>query len=412
MDFSRNDTQAAVAEAVAGALRDAAPAEELLTALPSRSIDDAGYDEKLWRSFAGSGLLDLALPAALGGDELTVADVAVVLEETGKAGAVVPAMETLGFGIAPIVALGTGEQQAELLGDMGSGPILTAACGEAREPMTTDPSTRLENGKLHGAVTGVRYAAQARTILVPTLGGIAAVSPQAEGVEVSPALGSLGVPEYAVSFDGAEVQAVLTGTGGAPAAELPEAEGRALVDRFRALQLAAITASADGFLSGALGMTAEYLKNREQFGRSLGAFQAVQQELADAYVVAQNMHNLAVSLNWRIAQGLYGSSDRYATDGDIAAWWLASEGPRAMQVLHHLHGGVGVDITYPMFRYSSAVSDLARFVGGAELQLEKIAAAEIDPARLPRWSRKGRRTSTSPSRSARCRPSCASTSAR
>ncbi|WP_333618069.1 acyl-CoA dehydrogenase family protein [Dietzia sp.] len=383
MDFSRNDTQAAVAEAVAGALRDAAPAEELLTALPSRSIDDAGYDEKLWRSFAASGLLDLALPAALGGDELTVADVAVALEEVGKAGAVVPAMETLGFGIAPIIALGTAEQQAELLGDMASGPVLTAACGEARAPMTTDPAARLENGKLRGAVTGVRYAAQARTILVPTLGGIAAVSPKVEGVEITPALGSLGVPEYAVSFDGAEVQAVLTGTEGTPAAELPEAEGRALFARFRALQLAAITASADGCLSGALGMTAEYLKNREQFGRPLGSFQAVQQELADVYVVAQNMHNLAVSLNWRIAQGLYGSSDRYATDGDIAAWWLASEGPRAMQVLHHLHGGVGVDITYPMFRYSSAVSDLARFVGGAELQLEKIAAAEIDPASAP-----------------------------
>ena len=368
MDFSRNDTQAAVAEAVAGALNSAAPSEELLTALPSRSSDDAGFDEKLWSAFASGGLLDLALPESLGGDELTVADVAVALEEVGRAGAIIPATETLGFGIAPIVAFGTAEQQSRLLEDMSFGPILTAACGEPGAPMTTEPRTRLDAGALHGVVTGVRFAAQARTILVPTADGtIAAVAPDAPGVSLTPTLGSLGVPEYAVSFDGAEVQEILTG------------DGDTLVPRLRALQRAAILASADGLVSGALAMTAEYLKGREQFGRPLGAFQAVQQELADVYVVAQNMHNLSTSVNWRLAAGLAGESDRYAADEYIAAWWLASEGPRAMQLLHHLHGGVGVDITYPMFRYFSGLKDLARLAGGAELNLDAVAASEASP---------------------------------
>ncbi|MBB1051762.1 acyl-CoA dehydrogenase, partial [Dietzia sp. CW19] len=70
MDFTRTETQVAVAEAVAGALTTAAPADELLTALPSRGVADAGYDERLWSAFAGSGLLSLGLPAALGGDDL------------------------------------------------------------------------------------------------------------------------------------------------------------------------------------------------------------------------------------------------------------------------------------------------------------------------------------------------------
>ena len=158
MDFSRNETQAAVAEAVAGALGSAAPAEELLTALPSRSASEAGYDEKLWSAFASGGLLDLALPESLGGDGLTVADVSVALEEVGRAGAIIPATETLGFAIAPIVAFGTAEQQSRLLADMSFGPILTAACGEPAAPMTTEPRTRLASGALHGVVTGVRYA--------------------------------------------------------------------------------------------------------------------------------------------------------------------------------------------------------------------------------------------------------------
>ena len=57
MDFTRTETQVAVAEAVAGALTTAAPAEELLTALPSRGVDEAGFDERLWTAFAESGLL-------------------------------------------------------------------------------------------------------------------------------------------------------------------------------------------------------------------------------------------------------------------------------------------------------------------------------------------------------------------
>ncbi|MDZ4234693.1 MAG: acyl-CoA dehydrogenase family protein, partial [Dietzia sp.] len=130
MDFTRTETQVAVAEAVAGALTTAAPADELLTALPSRGVADAGYDERLWSAFAGSGLLSLGLPAALGGDDLSVADIAVVLEEVGRSGVVIPALETLGFGVLPIVALGTADQQKALLEGIEDGRILTAALAE------------------------------------------------------------------------------------------------------------------------------------------------------------------------------------------------------------------------------------------------------------------------------------------
>ena len=364
MDFTRNETQAAVAEAVEGALTTAAPAEQLLTALPSRKIADAGFDETLWAAFASSGLLSLPLPSALGGDDLSVADVAVALEEVGRAGVVIPAMETLGFGVLPIVAFGTAEQQEALLAGIEDGRILTAPTAEPAAPLTEEPGVVLASGRLSGTVTGVRYAAQARTVLVPTAEGIACVAPGAEGVTLTPTLGSLGVPEYAMTFDQTPVEHVLTGDG-----------SPTLLADLRRLQLAAILASADGLISGALQMTAGYLRGREQFGRPLGAFQAVQQELADVYIVAQTLHDLAVSVSWRITEGLTGPADRYSTDPAIAAWWLASEGPRAVQVMHHLHGGVGVDITYLMFRYSSAVKDLARFVGGASFQLDRVAAA-------------------------------------
>ncbi|MDX2356988.1 acyl-CoA dehydrogenase [Dietzia sp. PP-33] len=371
MDFTRTETQAAVAEAVAGALTTAAPADELLTALPSRGVDDAGYDERLWSAFAGSGLLSLGLPAALGGDDLSVADIAVVLEEVGRAGVVIPVLETLGLGVLPIVALGNADQQKALLEGIEDGRILTAAVAEPGSPLPLEPTVRLDGGTITGTVTSVRYAAQARSVLVPVSTaegalGLVVVAPDAPGVTLTPTLGSLGVPEYAMRFEATPVDddEVLRGR-----------EDGAVLDEFRRLVLTACTAHGDGLVSGALDMTADYLKQREQFGRPLGAFQAVQQELADVYIVSRTLHVIAQSVAWRVSEGLAGPADRYSTDPTIGAYWLAAEGPRAVQILHHLHGGVGVDITYPMFRYSSAVKDLARFVGGAQLHLDGLASA-------------------------------------
>lgn len=370
MDFTRTETQAAVAEAVAGALSTAAPAEELLTALPSRSVDDAGFDERLWSAFATSGLLSLGLPAALGGDDLTPADIAVVLEEVGRAGVVIPALETLGLGVLPIVTLGTADQQKRLLSGIEDGRILTAAVAEPGNPLPLEPTVRLDGGTLTGTVTSVRYAAQARAILVPasTPEGavLVVVAPDAPGVTLTPTLGSLGVPEYAMRLDGVQVDDddVLRGSG-----------SESVLEEFRRLVLAACIAHGDGLVAGALDMTADYLKERVQFGKPLGSFQAVQQELADVYIVSQTLHVIAQSVAWRISEGLAGPGDRYETDPTIGAYWLAAEGPRAVQLLHHLHGGVGVDVTYPMFKYSSAVKDLARFVGGAQLHLDALGAA-------------------------------------
>ncbi|AVM64526.1 acyl-CoA dehydrogenase [Dietzia cinnamea] len=370
MDFTRTETQAAVAEAVAGALSTAAPAEELLTALPSRSVDDAGFDERLWSAFATSGLLSLGLPAALGGDDLTPADIAVVLEEVGRAGVVIPALETLGLGVLPIVTLGTADQQKRLLSGIEDGRILTAAVAEPGSPLPLEPTVRLEGGKLTGTATSVRYAAQARHVLVPATtpegAVLVVVAPDAPGVTLTPTLGSLGVPEYAMRFGATEVDDddVLRGSGAG-----------SVLEEFRRLVLAASIAHGDGLVAGALDVTAGYLKERVQFGKPLGSFQAVQQELADVYIVSQTLHVIAQSVAWRISEGLTGPGDRYETDPTIGAYWLATEGPRAVQLLHHLHGGVGVDVTYPMFRYSSAVKDLARFVGGAQLHLDALGAA-------------------------------------
>jgi len=85
------------------------------------------------------------------------------------------------------------------------------------------------------------------------------------------------------------------------------------------------------------------------------------------YVVARTVHLAAVSCAWRLATGRDADEDLA-----VAAYWLAAEVPKPLQVCHHLHGGLGVDITYPLHRYYSHGKDLARLVGGAAARLDAL----------------------------------------
>jgi alkylation response protein AidB-like acyl-CoA dehydrogenase len=71
-----------------------------------------------------------------------------------------------------------------------------------------------------------------------------------------------------------------------------------------------------------------------------------------------------------------------ADDLAVAAHWVATEGPAAMHVCHHLHGGMGVDITYPMWRFSSSLKDVARLLGGEQQTLAAVPVQETEGKNL------------------------------
>jgi 3-oxo-4-pregnene-20-carboxyl-CoA dehydrogenase alpha subunit len=350
VDFSLDDTQQAVAELAATVLRteaDNARAEHVLAG-------DAGYDETLWKSMAQAGLLALALPEALGGEGFGPVEVATVLTEVGRQTLPLPALATLALGVLPLAAFGSDEQQATLLPEVADGRVLTAALRGAPGA----PVTACRDGPgfvVHGAAVGVPYAAQAHRLLVATDTGALVVDPAAEGVGLTRTPTSTGAPEYTVAFHGVRV----------PGADALAADAAAL-ERFA---LAGAAAVAHGVIAGGLALTAAHLGTRQQFGRPLATFQAVAQQIADVYVSARTLQLAAASANWRLAAGLDPDDDL-----QVAAYWLAAELPGALQVCHHLHGGLGVDSTYPLHRYYSHAKDLARFVGGAGHRLELIGA--------------------------------------
>ncbi|MEO9221455.1 MAG: acyl-CoA dehydrogenase family protein [Mycobacteriaceae bacterium] len=354
MDFTFDETQQAVAEAASGVLRrevDGAGGEVLLT--------DTGYEQALWKEMAKAGLLSLVLPEELGGEGLGAVETAILLTEVGRNVAAVPALATVAFGVLPLVRLGTAAQQRDVLAEVAQGRVLTAAMNEVSAPTPAAPATSAvrdgDDYRVTGTKIAVSYAAQAYRMLVSTSAGVLLIDPHAQGVALVRTPSSTQAPEYTVRLTDVRVPADQRLQG--DAAEL-----------YRCA-VAGIGALADGLLSGALELTAKHLATRHQFGKPLASFQAVAQQIADVYVTSRTLHVAALSANWRLAAGLDAGDDL-----DVLAYWVAAELPAALQVCHHLHGGLGVDITYPLHRYSSLAKDLARLVGGAAHRLDLLGA--------------------------------------
>ena len=311
--------------------------------------------ENTWESLVSGNVMALGVPDRLGGDGVGLPEIAAALTEIGRHGLISPALATLGLGLVPLVDLASEEQQDRLFDGVSKGAILTAALNEPGTALPERPMTTLRDGKLNGTKIAVPYAAQANWMVVSTDCGVVVVSPKADGVRLIPTPTSSGAEEAAVEFRDVVVGAddVLAG---------------ASVRRLNQLSLAGIGAYAAGLVAGAVRLTADYVTNRHQFGRPLATFQAVAQQLADVYIASRTLALASTSVVWRLSQ------DRDADeDLDVLAYWLSSEAPPAMQTCHHLHGGMGMDVTYPMHRYYASVKDLSRLLGGPAHRLDLVA---------------------------------------
>jgi 3-oxo-4-pregnene-20-carboxyl-CoA dehydrogenase beta subunit len=366
MNFELGEVQRVIAASTADVLRGSEP----------------GDGDAAWQSLAMAGLLALTLPGRMGGDDLGVLEAAVLLTEVGRQAADIPALATIMMGALPVTRWGDRDLQERVLGGVAQGAtVLTAAIREQSTVLPMVPATvaKLEDtgtGTVTGTKVGVPYAAQARWILVPAAlanGGpgqvVVVIDAQGHGVAATRTPVSSGTPEYTVRLDAAPVAGVLGVEAGTETLRQAAARCEAAFDDLYLLAIAGAAAMADGAVAGALDLTATYVAGREQFGRPLATFQAVAGQAADIYIASRTLHLAALSACWRIGAGLDARSDI-----DVAAYWLATEAPAALRTCHQLHGGIGLDVEYPLHRYSAMVSDLVRSIGGAEYQLERLAA--------------------------------------
>lgn len=306
------------------------------------AVDRAGEDpDATWAALGEAGLLALPVPEAQGGEGLGLPEVAVLLRETGHRAIQLPVWETLCCGVLTLAAAGSPEQQALLAGVAGGETLLTPAIRDF------EGGTTYADGKVTGRKIGVTYADRAARLLVLASEGdrpvVALVDPQGPGVELLESHSSFGTTQHTVVLDGAP-------------AELLPGEGAARL--LGELATAGLCVTAAGVVAGARDLTATYIKGRTQFGRSLAEFQAVAMQIADVYIASRTLDLAADNAAWRLAEGL-----DVADDLAVAAYWTCHEAPKAMRTCHHLHGGMGVDITYPMHRYFSWVTDIVHALG-------------------------------------------------
>jgi len=161
-------------------------------------------------------------------------------------------------------------------------------------------------------------------------------------------------------------------------------DGRILGEPGRGAQIArwlaaratvGLCAVAAGVAERALELTASYARERAQFGRPIGSFQAVAQRLADAYIDVEAIRLTMWQAAWQLACA---DDDERPGDAEVAAavatakFWAADAGHRVAHTVVHVHGGLGIDTSYPLHRYFLAAKQAEFTLGGAARQLLRL----------------------------------------
>src|SRR5258705_10266416 len=334
MDFTFTEEQETITK-VARQLFEHRATPEHLTELEA---GDVRYDAALWRELATADLLGIALPEKVGGSGHGFVELALLLAEVGWSVAPVPAYATLLLGADTIARYGDDGQQQRFLPDVVSGSrLLTAGLTEPGRSDPTDPATtarRDGNGwRLDGTKELVPAAQVAHTMLIPaTLHdrdvGIFLLDANAAGVDIRPAVTTNGEPHADVFLDGA----VVSGEDRLPG------NGKEMVESLYARALVGLCAIQLGVAERALWIAAKYTTEREQFGRPIGSFQAVQQRMADSFIDVEAIRWTMWQAAWLLGQG--GLPGREA---GIAKFWAAETGALGAATPPQGHGGGRVD---------------------------------------------------------------------
>ncbi|UBU11771.1 acyl-CoA dehydrogenase family protein [Nonomuraea gerenzanensis] len=287
-----------------------------------KRIESEPYDLDLWKTLAGEiGVAGLLIPEELGGAGASASEVAVVLEELGRAVAPVPFLTSAVLATQALLPT-----RDALLGELAEGRRTAAlAVSFAASPYAParGSSVRVDGGgRLSGTVTGVAGAEVADVLLVPVDGDLYAV--EGASVEVAPSM-DLTRPVATVTF--------------------ANAQGR----RVGACDLAAVLRFGAGLLASeqlgvaewCLETTLAYVKERHQFARPIGSFQSIKHRLADLWLDVVRARAAARNA----------VADSSSVSVAVAQAWNAGVAVHAAEEAVQLHGGIGMTWEHPVHLY-------------------------------------------------------------
>ncbi len=361
MDFALTEEQQAIVGLAAQILSDRCTQEHL------KEVEAGAdwFDRDTWNELAKAELLGICLPESVGGGGFGFLEACLLLQEAGRNVAPMPLWTTL-VGALAVAEFGGEELRGRLLPGAidGTGPLALALVESGADLRAPELTARADGDGvvLDGTKTLVTGATVAAAILVSATaadgtGRVYAVAPDAPGVTIERQDTFNHEPTSVVTFDGVRVGA---GDELAGAGVLGWIVDRAIV---------AVCALAAGVAEGGMKITAGYVTTRQQFDRPIGSFQAVGHRMADCYVDVEAMKLTMLLAASQLADGK--PSDKEVA---VAKYWAAYGGSRVGHAGLHLHGGISIDLDYPIHRHFLWAKRLEFTLDAAAPQLARLGS--------------------------------------
>jgi alkylation response protein AidB-like acyl-CoA dehydrogenase len=315
--------------------------------------DSSGWSRDLWKQIADLGWMALPFPEEYGGLGQSFLDLVLLLEELGAALAPVPFLSGVVLAGYPILRHGTDEQKAGWLPEIASGDRVAAAVLPTFEHDVDTISIRANGNRLTGERSHVLDAPAADLLVVAAHDGdLDRWFVVEEGFEVRPQQAydrtrTLGV----VSLDGVPAEPL----------EVP------IAHRYLYF-VVGVCAEMVGVAQRILDFTVEYTKERDQFGRPIGGFQAIKHKCAEMAVELEAARSATLYAAW--------AAETEADDADVAVSiaksscgdWLGHLAGEALQI----HGGIGYTWEHDMHLYLRRMKSLEAMCGDAPYHRERL----------------------------------------
>ena len=335
--------------------------------------DERGFTPELWQKLVEQGWLGLVIPEQHGGVGLSFFDLTILLEETGAAMLPGPFFATVVLGGMTIMEAGSEDQKQELLPSIAGGQsIVTLALLEPTaswrpEGVEATATTVGEGFVLNGTKLFVPYAHVSDRIIVAARTGqtprdvtLFLVPRDADGMEHT-------LLKTIASDRQSEL--VLNDVAVPGSAVLGEVDkGWETIDKVLLWGAVGKCAEMVGGAQSVLDMTVEYAKQRVQFGRPIGTFQAVQHHCANMASDVEGCRYITAQAAWRLSEG-----EPAEQDVAIAKSWVSEAYRRVCATGHQVHGAIGFTKEHNMQLYSRRAKEAELAFGDTDFHLETVA---------------------------------------
>jgi 3-oxocholest-4-en-26-oyl-CoA dehydrogenase beta subunit len=332
--------------------------------------DEQGYSSELWDKMAAMGWMGVEIPEEYGGTGGDFLDLCLLLEAMGEACLTGPFFATVVLGVSTIIAAGSDEQKKELLPKLAEGKrLLTLALTEPGGwyGISNISTTAEKNGgtyRLNGVKLFVDCAHVADHILCAAKSGgdlsLFMVDAKSTGLKIK-AFKTLGYEKQCqVVLENVVVpEALLFSPPGGSGPFLETLENKAAVAK---------CAEMLGLMRPPFDLSLAHAKEREQFGRPIGAFQAIQHHCANMAVAMDSARYLTYQAAWRMARGLPAEKE-----ASMAKAYVSEASGMVTRLAHQIHGAISFCDEHDLHLYYRKAKAAAASFGDADYHLEKVA---------------------------------------